>query len=232
MKNNQRLAFTLIELLVVISIIAILAGMLIPAIGMVRGQAQSANCRSNLRQMQLANIAYSSEWDDFVPIFYWPTFQNQWINNSAFLSACTDDKITVNSSANYPSKLLCPLAKPDPTGSTSPLPLSYGYNAQTPYAWPASGYIGPRLANKGQANLVSFADAMNMQLTVWNPTISASYWVSGVANSGATLPEGVTNNAPDSPAFRHKGKLNAAYNDGHVGTSDFNSIKSYTNWHL
>jgi prepilin-type N-terminal cleavage/methylation domain-containing protein/prepilin-type processing-associated H-X9-DG protein len=228
----MKAAFTLIELLVVISIIAILAAMLLPAIGMVRSQAQSTQCRSNLRQMQLANIAYSGEWDDFVPIFFYDnaSFPNQWVSNASFLSDCTDGKITTTSPTGYPTKLLCPLAKPNQMGSWPALSLSYGYNAQTKYPWTLGTYIGPRLINKAQSNLVTFADALNMQISLFNPTISASYWVSGVANSGATQPEGFQLGNIDSPAFRHAGKMNAAYNDGHVATSDFESIKSNKNW--
>ena len=54
-------AFTLIELLVVISIIAILAAMLMPAIGMVRESARGSSCRSNLHQLALSMVAYSTD---------------------------------------------------------------------------------------------------------------------------------------------------------------------------
>jgi prepilin-type processing-associated H-X9-DG protein/prepilin-type N-terminal cleavage/methylation domain-containing protein len=56
-------AFTMIELLVVISIIAVLASMLLPAIGMVRQAAQTAHCSSNLRQIGMGSVAYSNDWD-------------------------------------------------------------------------------------------------------------------------------------------------------------------------
>ena len=56
-------AFTLIELLVVISIIAVLAAMLLPAIGMVRDLARATKCASNMRQLGLGMMAYTEDWN-------------------------------------------------------------------------------------------------------------------------------------------------------------------------
>jgi prepilin-type N-terminal cleavage/methylation domain-containing protein len=66
---THRQGFTLIELLVVISIIAILAGMLLPAINLVRNQAQQANCGNNQKQIVLAMSAYTNDNDGL-----WPSF--------------------------------------------------------------------------------------------------------------------------------------------------------------
>jgi prepilin-type N-terminal cleavage/methylation domain-containing protein len=60
-------AFTLIELLVVITIIAVLAALLLPAIGMVRDSAQRTRCEAGLRQIGLAVQGYVADNDGMIP---------------------------------------------------------------------------------------------------------------------------------------------------------------------
>ncbi len=62
--KNQRKGFTIIELLVVVSIIALLIGILLPAIGKARDQAHLTRSQSNLRQLVVAHNTYAAEWND------------------------------------------------------------------------------------------------------------------------------------------------------------------------
>ena len=58
--------FTLIELLIVIAIIAILAGMLLPALNATREKARTTDCSSKLRQIKYRSNQYSDDYNEWV----------------------------------------------------------------------------------------------------------------------------------------------------------------------
>ncbi|UCE49510.1 MAG: type II secretion system protein [Phycisphaerales bacterium] len=101
---NRRSAFTLIELLVVIAIIAVLMGILMPALARMREHARRSSCSSQIRQQALAMIMYADENDTKLPL---PQHGGNWLwdidtqtVNFMLKSGMTQDMFYCPSNAN------------------------------------------------------------------------------------------------------------------------------------
>ncbi len=70
LSGKEAACFTLIELLVVVAIIGILAAMLLPVLTLARGQAYTAACQNNQKQLGLGLFMYGDEHDDALPASY------------------------------------------------------------------------------------------------------------------------------------------------------------------
>ncbi|MES2461424.1 MAG: DUF1559 domain-containing protein, partial [Armatimonadota bacterium] len=80
--RKGRSGFTLIELLVVIAIIAILAAILFPVFAKAREKARQSSCASNMKQVGLALVGYTQDYDEKFP----PAFSVSAVNGVNYLA--------------------------------------------------------------------------------------------------------------------------------------------------
>jgi prepilin-type N-terminal cleavage/methylation domain-containing protein/prepilin-type processing-associated H-X9-DG protein len=124
-KRSRQVAFTLVELLVVIAVIALLMGILIPALAKAKTMAMRMKCSSNLRQIHFAINSYLSSNNDTYPCADDPLAGGYWLWMGRGLRDFARPQLSTDINKNTPSVLLCPQDRSDPNKYQS---TSYAYS--------------------------------------------------------------------------------------------------------
>lgn len=129
--------FTLVELLVVIAVIAILAGMLLPALGKARQKAQQIQCLSNMRQCGQIIHMYANDFNGYV----WVQTDSGLNWGSIFSQA---GYLPKDAKKENPYAIFhCPNSgDPRNYSYNRPLVYTYGYNLDFAYQGAAASYSG------------------------------------------------------------------------------------------
>ena len=224
----RRNGFTLIELLVVVAVIAILAGLLLPAIAGARAKARQAECGSNVRQLAVASFAYTNDYDGFFmpcaewraspAVYWWGTNEAGIDYEAGFIYAYLEVKPNVTHSV-----FDCPAQRwgsYHPQGPGGEPTSTYGYNGYylTPAATPGWAFSIGHVPWKRAADIAEPVEVMMFAdtLLAWSETkvSNAALLDPPYLYSGGTW----TKNEWPTTCFRHSERTVAAFTDGHVAS--------------
>jgi len=221
-KNAVCSGFTLIELLVVIAIISILAAILFPVFGRARENARRASCQSNLKQLALAWMLYTQDYDEKAVPTYWvePDYTYHFFHGTGQYGGTFD----------YEDAPMWPYMK---NAQFTGCP-SYAKGTQADYGMTDYGYNMAYVGGLGPGATASyFTGSPEFSKMTTNPASlaridapSQTILFADSVMSGSTYvqrwpwlyPPSVTSVAAARAAvnFRHLETANVAFTDGHV----------------
>jgi prepilin-type N-terminal cleavage/methylation domain-containing protein len=189
-KNYNTKAFTLIELLVVISIIAVLMSILLPSLNRARAQAKAVVCKSNLRNLYIAEVVYTEDFDGWFPSAdktqklggHWPfraakgyrsKYDRRGLPETFGLNALFDEMKYVSADSDV---WICP---------------DLGMKWMKDYECTYSFSIAPVLSKRRMATVVSkypFTPLLNDNVNFYTPT-PVGFYVSDGNRPSSTIPD-------------------------------------------
>ena len=220
--RRSRAGFTLIELLVVIAIIAILIGLLLPAVQKVREAAARSQCQNNLKQIGLSAQNYHSAFNSF-PTGYVGPFDdlNRNVPNSGSWMGCLPILLPYMEQENiyrlFSGSISTPLGRLDDPNSKT------GYWFETPTYPPVPFYTATKnsvktflcpSAPQNPPNTISGDSGFIIGMTQWNTTgslVLGTIWYEDSVGVETFMPMGMTNYAASCGSGRGANAITSKY---------------------